>query len=390
MGEQESRLSRVGYVSIAQATQRRIGDFALDPSIPLPIQLPPGQASWGTAELSWEAILAGVLDVLAEEGAGGNADYYRRFVLAVKPDIKDELTHLGIMKARDGEHDLAIEVFRSLEGLFPDCAVTKMNLALALDGKARRLEDQDMPAEAEHWQGLAFEAYKRALAADPSEPMIHYNTAFFYLHQRSFEKAREHLEVYARAGTEPSKVKEANRLIREIDSQGLVDGLFQKAYDFIRMGREQEGIEAVGRFLEVHPGAAKGWFLLGWGCRRLARYAEGRDAFLKALSLGAALPDLLNELAICLMELGDLEASAARLHEALRMEPENTKIISNLGIVALKQGRREEAMGFFRTVREFDPEDPLASRYLDEAGSPPAGAPADPAARHRPPGAPEK
>ena len=55
-----------------------------------------------------------LVQLLAEEAAGGNADYYRRFVLAVKPDIKDELTHLGILKARDGEHDLAIEVFRSL------------------------------------------------------------------------------------------------------------------------------------------------------------------------------------------------------------------------------------------------------------------------------------
>jgi hypothetical protein len=27
-------------------------------------------------------------------------------------------------------------------------------------------------------------------------------------------------------------------------------------------------------------------------------------------------------------------------------------------------------MGFFRTVREYDPSDPLVSRYLDEPGSP--------------------
>jgi Flp pilus assembly protein TadD len=53
------------------------------------------------------------------------------------------------------------------------------------------------------------------------------------------------------------------------------------------------------------------------------------------------------------------------LVQALEVEPENTKIVSNLGIVAMKQGTLEEAAGFFRTVMELDPDDPLAPRYLE-------------------------
>jgi Flp pilus assembly protein TadD len=363
------RLARIGYVSIAGTTQRRIGDFELDPAILLPVELLPGHATSGTAELRWEAIVTGILSVLACDASPANAEYYRRFVLAVKPDIKEEFTHLGILKARDGDHDLAIEVFRSLEGLFPDCAVTKMNLALVYDGKARRYEALENQKLADELQGLAFEAYKRALATDPTEPTIHYNAAHFYLHQRSFEKAREHLEVYAKSGDDAKKVREAKRIIREIDTQGLMDGLFQKAFDFVRIGHEEQGIEAIRRFLDAHPEVANAWFILGWGLRKLARYAEGRDAFLKALTVGAAHPDLLNELAICLMELGDLGESEKRLREALRLEPENTKIISNLGIVAMKRGRHEEARGFFLTVREIDPEYPVAARYLVALGA---------------------
>ena len=364
--DEANPLARIRYISIAETTQRKIGDFELDPAILLPVELPPGQESWGAAELRWEAIVTGILTVLANDASPDNAEYYRRFVLAVKPGIKEEFTHLGILKARDGDHDLAIEVFRSLEGLFPDCAVTKMNLALVYDGKARRYETLENLRLAEEYQEHAFEAYKRALATDPTEPTIHYNAAYFFLHQRSFEKAREHLEVYANSGDDAQKVREARRIIREIDAQGLMDGLFQKAFDFIRMGREEEGIATIRGFLEAHPGVPNAWFILGWGCRRLARYAEGRDAFLKSLALGAAHPDLLNELAICLMELGDLDESEKRLREALRVDPENTKIISNLGIVAMKRGRDEEARGFFRTVREIDPEDPVAARYLSE------------------------
>jgi Flp pilus assembly protein TadD len=110
------------------------------------------------------------------------------------------------------------------------------------------------------------------------------------------------------------------------------------------------------------------WFLLGWANRRLARYAEGRDAFMKALDLGSPHADLLNELAICLMELGELAESRKRLGEALALEPENTKVISNLGILSLKRGDREEALGFFRTVLEIEPEDRIALRYIEKLG----------------------
>ena len=240
-----------------------------------------------------------------------------------------------------------------------------MNLALAYEERARQHEKRENEAAAEEYLGLAFEAYKRALAADPSEPTIHYNLAFFYLHQRSFEKAREHLQVFLKTGNGVERLAEASRIIKEIDAQGLIDGLFKKAFDAIRMGKEREGIESIQEFLASRPDFQNAWFILGWGHRRLGEYAQGKEAFLKALGLGAPHADLLNELAICLMELGELAESQKRLLEALKLEPENTKVISNLGIVALKAGKREEALGFFRTVLELDPEDRIASRYLE-------------------------
>jgi len=362
---EKARLSSVGYVSIAGTNQRQIGSFTLDPDILLPIEMLPGAATMKSSELSWEAIVAGALKVLAWDPENLHTDYYRRFVLAVKPDIREEFTHLGILKARDGDAELAIEVFRALEGLFPDDAATALNLALVYEERARQHEKRDNDEGAEEYLGLAFEAYKRALAADPSEPTIHYNLAFFYLHQRSFEKAREHLQVFVKTGSDEKRLSEAKRIIREIDAQGLIDGLFKKAFDAIRMGKEKEGIGYIEGFIASRPDFQNAWFLLGWAHRRLGEFAEGKEAFLKALSLGTAHADLLNELAICLMELGEMAESEKRLLEALKIEPENTKVISNLGIVALKAGNREEALGFFRTVLEIDPEDRIAARYLE-------------------------
>jgi len=363
--DEKARLSSVGFVSIKGTSQRQIGSFVLDPEILLPVEMPQGAGALPSSELSWEAIVAGALKVLAWDQENLHTDYYRRFVLAVKPDIRQEFTHLGILKARDGDAELAIEVFRALEGLFPDDAATLLNLALVYEERARQHEKRENEAGAEEYLGLAFEAYKRALAADPSEPTIHYNLAYFYLHQRSFEKAREHLQVFIKTGADEKRLTEARRIVKEIDTQGLIDGLFKKAFDAIRMGREKEGIGYIEEFIESRPDFQNAWFLLGWAHRRLGEYAQGKEAFLKALGLGAPHADLLNELAICLMELGELAESQKRLLEALKIEPENTKVISNLGIVALKAGNRDDALGFFRTVLEYDPDDRIAARYLE-------------------------
>ncbi len=65
------------------------------------------------------------------------------------------------------------------------------------------------------------------------------------------------------------------------------------------------------------------------------------------------------------MELGQLDESYGRLAEAIRLEPENTKVLSNLGVVCLKMDQRDKATGFFRTVLEYAPEDPVAKNYLE-------------------------
>ena len=48
----------------------------------------------------------------------------------------------------------------------------------------------------------------------------------------------------------------------------------------------------------------------------------------------------------------------------MAIEPESTKIISNLGYLALAQGNKEEARKFFTTVLEYDANDRIAAAEL--------------------------
>jgi tetratricopeptide (TPR) repeat protein len=74
------------------------------------------------------------------------------------------------------------------------------------------------------------------------------------------------------------------------------------------------------------------------------------------------------------MELGDYASARKNLERALAIEPENIKIIVNLGALAFKVGKRGEALGFFRSALEIDPDDGLARdwvRALEAGGEEP-------------------
>jgi tetratricopeptide (TPR) repeat protein len=367
--EPSDPLANIGFISLKDQASREIAGFQMDLDIPLPMELPPERENWRPETISWEAIIAGILKVLAYRPAHEHADYYRRFVLAVRPDIKSELTEAGILKARNGDFDLAIAIFRALEGLLPDSADTMLNLALVFEDKARKEAQRDGGGgqATEQDTERAFQAYKRALEVDPLFPQAHYNLAYFYLQQKNFEGAKEHLDAFLQHSNPedfPDQREKARRISREIESWGQLDALFKKAFDAIQMGQEERGIENIQEFLRHFPKSWNAWFILGWGYRRLGRYREGKEAFLKSLAIKGDQPDTLNELAICLMELGEMDESYRKLKAALQLEPENTKVISNLGVLSMKRGNREEAAGFFRCVLEIDPQDPLAQRYL--------------------------
>ena len=162
------------------------------------------------------------------------------------------------------------------------------------------------------------------------------------------------------------KRENAQEQLNKIATRNLEDEHFHNAYDLISSGQEEKGINEIRIFLQENPAVWNAWFLLGWGLRRLERFADAKQAFEKARECegGDENSDTLNELAICQMETGDLSGAKESLIDALNMDPDNTKIISNLGYLFLKLGNESEARKYFMTVLELDPKDPIALAQL--------------------------
>ena len=373
-------LARIAYISLPEDFHYEFAEFRVDPAVALPIELEPEVASVSPEDLTWDATIAAMLKVLAYHPHHDDAAYFRRFIRAAKPTVGAELTEAGIIKAHNGDFAIAEELFLALTGLNPDDTSAGLNLAFAYEQHAQAVErtgteEAEGSADtAEQLRRSAERAYFRVLDLDPLHAETHINLAHFYLGQRRYADARPHLEVYVRHGADDEQRADAQRILRQVSSDGLADESFRAAYELIRDGSEADGLRKIERFLDLHPDVWQAHFLRGWGLRRSGAFAEAKLAFETVLTQGreadaAGLADTHNELAICNLELRCYDDAERNLRSALQLDPENTKIISNMGILAMKQGRLDDARRYFATIRELDPNDPLAPRYLHQLGA---------------------
>ena len=364
-------LDDIIFISVPNNFSHTVGEFTIDTNVLLPVHTGGDPADWNATELSWEMIVSGMLQVLAHRPEHEDADYYRRFVLNVRPEIAAELSQAGIIAARNEDFDKAEAMFRALIALAPDRVEGPVNLAIAYQERAESLERIGREEDAQGYFDRAYRVFRDLLQRDIIAPDVRLNAGLFFLKIRNYESAYDQLKQFIEESEDEEKIDAAKRILREIESQNLLDRLFKEAFDFIKIGDEKKGIERIQSFIDRYPDAWNAWFLLGWGHRRLGRYDEAVDAFRKAISLGANNADAYNELAICLLELGEYDESHKALDRALRLEPDNTKIMSNFGVLALKRDDPEEARRFFRTVLAIEPDDPVANQYMELLDSTP-------------------
>jgi tetratricopeptide (TPR) repeat protein len=348
--------------------------FEIDPAIPIPAEIPPGEDRLPLERLSWEMIISGMIRVVTAEPDGEDADYYRSFITAVKPGLLAEFFDAALIKAEAGDFEIAEDIAASLRAVYPHSALAYLTGALVAERKGDAAEAADREQDADIIYSEAATLYKKAIAEKPPLPAALFNAGYFYMKRQNFSRAAGYLgdfldytEDCEDDETITRQREKAEAIINEINKRNLDDELFREAYDFIRIGEPEKGLEKVKKFLEYHSSVWNGWFLLGWALRKLGRWQDGVAAFKQCIELGGDGADTRNELGICLMEAGDLRRARREAEHALTFEPDNIKVISNLGVIALREGKHAEAAGFFKTVLDLDPNDPVAKRYFEES-----------------------
>jgi tetratricopeptide (TPR) repeat protein len=375
-----SPLDTIYYIQLPENFQLSRNAMHIDPAILLPVQKKDKDApgTFNPEELTQEQILAGILTVLAYDPHNENLNYYRTILRDARPEIKKELSEAAILKAKNEDFDIAEEIFAALRGFDPEDMITVLNTALFLDERANSYRRSGLNEDADAYDHDALDYYRQAMDAEPAIPDAFFNAGFFYLKQHNFHDARDCFETYIALTCDMKddelgengvyKKERSQEIIDNIKNQNMDDDRFKAAYEHISSGQERKGLEEIKEFIQTNPHVWNAWFMLGWGLRRLERYADAKQAFLEALNCpgGDHNSDTYNELAICFMEEKNFKEAGKCLENALSLEPESTKIMSNLGFLALKAGNIEEAQKYFTSVLAYDPDDKIAKAKLDE------------------------
>ena len=370
-------LDSIYFIDLPENFSLSDAAFPIDKTIQLPVQQKDSDAPgvFNPSEITMEQILAGILTVLAYDKKNPNLDYYRSILKKAKPNIKQELCEAAILKTRNEDFDLAEEIFMALHGFDPEDVAIVLNMALFLDQRGDSYRRAGLFEDADAYDADAESYYIQAMEAEPPLPDAFFNAGFFYLKQHKYREAKDSFETFValNAGATDEelgengqyKLSRAQEIIENINNQNMDDERFKNAYDLISSGQEEKGLEEIRVFLQNNPKVWNAWFLLGWGLRKLERFEDAKQAFLEALKYGGDTnADTYNELSLCLVAEHKFDEAKQALQKALAIDSDSTKILSNLGYIALAQDNKEEARKYFSIVLELDPKDAIAAAEL--------------------------
>ena len=220
-----------------------------------------------------------MLKILAYQPQHHDAAYYRGFIRAAKPTIKEELTEAGIIKAHNGDFAMAEELFLALTGLNPEDVDTRPQPGVRptrnTPRPARTTRDRRRRAcgrarsrpTGACWSWIR--CTRTPISISPTSTLPNGATA---------TRGRTCRFTSGMAPT-PSAGKRPAGILRRMSEDGLEEENFRRAYELVRDGSEREGLHKIETFLASHPDVWQAHFVRGWALRRTGSYAEAKRAF---------------------------------------------------------------------------------------------------------------
>jgi tetratricopeptide (TPR) repeat protein len=136
-------------------------------------------------------------------------------------------------------------------------------------------------------------------------------------------------------------------------------------------GQTAEGIYQLERALQINPGYAKAHFDLGNALVQTGRVPDAIEQYDEALRIQPDFADANNNLGMILCRSGRTTEGIAHIEVAVREAPDSARSHFALGAALLQTGRRAEAVAEFERVLQLRPNDPSATRLLEQARTAP-------------------
>ncbi len=371
MTRRDEKLKGISFIDVPKDLKVSFGSFKVDPGIKLPVERKEGKKALEPQDVTVEAIIAGMITIIAYDEKHPSYDYYRAFVNAVEPRTAEELNKAAIAKQEVKDYDFAEELFLAVYHLMPQSA-SAINLATLYSYRSVDEEEKKNEEEAERYLILSKNTLFDALSRFGENEDILRELSSFEGYMGNLENALSYGERYMKVASEGEKKEEMKKYLKKVRSRIESDELFKEAYDFIMLDEPDKALESIGKFLKNNSDVWNGHFLKAWALRKNKDYKGAKEALLKCLELGERNSDIYNELSLCELEDGNRELAKAYLDTAVDLDGENLTCVSNLAYLHLMDDEFDEARYFLEKARALAENDllikDLISIYEEKTG----------------------
>ncbi|MBD2182846.1 tetratricopeptide repeat protein [Planktothrix sp. FACHB-1355] len=245
------------------------------------------------------------------------------------------------------------------------CSPIKITPALTLprQGQANRMQSQLHSEAAQNFCNIgnqlksqqklneAIESYQKALEIQPNYAQVHYELGEVYLLQRKFAEAIASCKLALKL--QPDEAPTYKILGNALQAQGKIE----------------EALRAYNKALEINPEFAEAYVNKATMLSKLGQSEEAIAYYQKAIDLKPDLAAAYWNLANVFMQLGRADEAVPCWQKALKLKPEllSAETLNDLGTAVGKQGKWEEAIGYYKRAVALKPNYPLAHFNLGTA-----------------------
>ena len=361
----EEKLKAIQYISVQNTLKTDLGTFTLDPSIKLPVQLPPGKTELDADDVSVENIVSGMLTIIAYDENHKHFSYYKSFIDALEPGLAAELNKAAIAKEQQKDYDFAEELFLAVYHLLPQSA-SCINLAtlysyMAVDAREKKNDEDE-----DKYLLMAKRTLQDGLRRFGENENILAELSSFEAYMGNLEDAKEYLERYLMVASEGEKKQELKKVKEQIDFQLENDNEIKEAYDFIMLGMPEKALPIIDKFINANPDVWNGYFIKGWALRVKKDFEGAKEALMECMKKGEVNSEIYNELSICELELGNRELSKIYLEAAADLDGEDLNIMSNLAFLYLTDDQFDEAREALEKARFLSGNDEIVKELINQ------------------------
>lgn len=286
------------------------------------------------------------------------------YLIACDKDFKLNDKYISFLKAFKGiESYIIMEIEKNKKDELKKSIIYASTLCIIKNTKENRMNRIYLLMEHLNRTGLAFleEEILRSLEElkqkYPEYGPLNYNLGEYYL-----DKDMDLAKHYFRISLDDKKTHEmADKILEKI----RVTEEYDKAVEMVKAGQGDEALKILIPYCSMCPDNLDAKYYTAVSYRQLK---DNYNAlfYLNELTTIAERPEVYNEIGLNLAELGEFEAAREYFKKALKIKPDDSSIICNIGVCDLNLGETAEAKKAFTLAARINPNDEVAINWLNE------------------------